>query len=59
MRPAHRNIVDLNNAWVIKWKNAMEGDPIAMENIIKAIWLRVERAIIFLISFSQFADRLE
>lgn len=57
--PAHRNMVDLNKAWVIKWKKASEVDFIEMANIIIAICLRVERAIIFFKSCSQLADMLE
>lgn len=56
--PAQRNIIDLNKAWVIKWKNAKEIIPIEMANIITAICLRVDRAIIFFMSCSQLADIL-
>lgn len=56
MIPAHRNIVDLNSAWIIKWENAIVVDLIEMANIIIAIWLNVDKAIIFFISNSQLAD---
>lgn len=58
MIPAHKNIIDLNNAWIIKWKKASVVDPKEIANIIIAICLRVERAIIFFMSISQFADIL-
>lgn len=54
--PAHKNIVDLNNAWIIKWKNAIIVDLMEIANIIIAIWLKVDKAIIFFISNSQLAD---
>lgn len=56
MIPAHRNIVDLNKAWVTRWKNAKVVDFIEIANIIIAICLRVDKAMIFLRSCSQFAD---
>lgn len=56
--PPQRNIIDLNKAWIIKWKNANEIIPIAIANIIIAICLRVDKAIIFFISISQLADIL-
>lgn len=57
--PAQRNIEDLKKACVIKWKNAMNKAPIEIENIIIAICLNVDIAIIFFISFSHIADNLE
>lgn len=56
MIPAHKNIVDLKSACVIKWKNAMFVALILKANIIIAICLRVDIAIIFFISCSQLAD---
>lgn len=56
--PAHINIVDLNRAWMIKWENAMVGKLIEIANIIIAICLKVDNAIIFFISCSQHADIL-
>lgn len=56
MIPAHKNIVDLNRAWIIKWEKAIIVDLIEMANIIIAICLNVDRAIIFFISISQLAD---
>lgn len=58
MIPAHINIVDLNKAWIIKWINAILIALIEIANIIIAIWLRVDRAMIFFMSCSQFADIL-
>ena len=58
MIPAVINIIDLNKACVIKWKNAIFTDPIEMTNIIIAICLKVDKAIIFFISCSQLADIL-
>lgn len=54
--PAHKNIVDLNNAWIIRWENAIIVDLIEIANIIIAIWLNVDKAMIFFISNSQLAD---
>lgn len=59
MNPEHKNIEDLKNAWTIRWKKAMVLEPIEIANIIIAIWLKVDIAIIFFISFSQIADNLE
>lgn len=59
MIPAERNIIDLNRAWIIRWKNDSKVDFIEIANIIIAIWLRVDRAIIFFISCSQLAAILE
>lgn len=53
--PAAINIIDLNRAWVIRWKKAKLGFIKEIANIIIAIWLRVENAIIFFISGSQHA----
>lgn len=57
--PAHKNIVDLNIAWIIKCIKAKIIDPNEIENIIIAICLKVDNAIIFFKSCSQFADILE
>lgn len=57
--PAHININDLKNAWVIIWKKASDEDKIEIENIIIAICLSVDRAMIFFKSCSQLADILE
>jgi len=46
--PAHKNIVDLNKAWIIRCMYANVIDIIEIENIIIAICLRVDRAMIFL-----------
>lgn len=54
--PAHRNIVLLKRAWVIRWKNASKGRLIEMANMIIAIWLSVLKAITFLKSCSQLAE---
>lgn len=56
--PAHINIIDLNSAWIIKWKKAIFGAAIEMANIIIPICLSVDSAIIFFISCSQLADIL-
>lgn len=56
--PAVINIIDLNKAWVIKWKNAKFVFLSEIANIIIAICLRVEKAIIFFISCSQQAVKL-
>lgn len=40
--PAVINIMDLNKAWVTKWKYAILGFDSDVINIIIAIWLRVE-----------------
>lgn len=58
MIPAHRNIVDLNKACVIKWKKARVVDFMEIANIIIAICLSVDKAMIFFISCSQFAEIL-
>lgn len=58
MIPAHRNMVDLNIAWIIKWKKAMLIALIEIANIIMAICLKVDSAMIFFISISQLADIL-
>lgn len=52
-------MVDLNRAWMIKWKKAKVVDFIEIANIIIAICLRVDSAMIFFMSCSQFADILE
>lgn len=51
-------MADLNRAWMIKWMKARIKDPIEMANIIIAICLRVDRAMIFFKSCSQLADIL-
>lgn len=56
--PAHRNIVDLKYAWVIRWKNAILIEFKEIANIIRAIWLKVDKAMIFFMSCSQFAEIL-
>lgn len=56
--PAHRNIVDLNNAWIIRWEKASVKEPNEIANIIIAICLNVDKAIIFFMSCSQLADIL-
>lgn len=56
--PAHINISDLKNAWTIIWKYANIIDEIEIANIIIAICLNVDKAIIFFRSCSQFADIL-
>jgi len=48
----------LNRAWIIKWENAIVGKLIEIANIIIAICLRVDNAMIFFISCSQHADIL-
>lgn len=58
MIPAHKNIADLNSAWIIKWVYAKIIDLSEMANIIIAICLRVDKAIIFFKSCSQLADIL-
>lgn len=45
----------LNSAWVIKWKKARLGRPMAKVEIITPNWLRVDRAIIFFKSHSTIA----
>lgn len=57
--PAHRNIVDLNKAWIIKWENARVIEFKEIANIIIAICLSVDKAMIFFRSCSQQADILE
>lgn len=57
--PAHKNIVDLKIAWIIKWEKAIIIELIEIANIIIAICLNVDKAMIFFISCSQFADILE
>lgn len=44
--------MDLNIAWIIKWKKDNFQDPIINENIIKPNWERVDSAIIFFESLS-------
>lgn len=56
--PAVINIMDLNKAWVIRWKNARFVFLKEIANIIIAICLKVEKAIIFFISCSQQAVKL-
>lgn len=56
--PAHRNIIDLNRAWEIKWKYAILIEFNEIANIIIAIWLRVDKAMIFFISCSHIAVNL-
>lgn len=56
--PAHKNIADLNKAWIIRCINAKIIELIEIANIIIAICLRVDKAIIFFKSCSQFADIL-
>lgn len=56
--PAHKNIADLNKAWIIRCINARIIELIEMANIIIAICLRVDKAMIFFRSCSQFADIL-
>lgn len=51
--------MDLNNAWITKCKNVRVNAFIEIANIIMAICLRVDRAIIFFISCSQLAAMLE
>lgn len=53
--PAHKNIVDLNRAWIIRWRKANICAFIEIANIIIAICLNVEYAMIFFISCSQHA----
>lgn len=48
--------MDLNSAWIIKCENAIIKQLIEIANIIIAIWLKVDKAIIFFKSCSQFAD---
>lgn len=56
--PAHKNIVDLNIAWIIRWVKANNVELIEMANIIIAICLKVDNAMIFFKSCSQFAAML-
>lgn len=58
MIPAQRNMADLNKAWIIKWRKARIEDFSEIANIIIAICLRVDKAIIFFKSCSQLADIL-
>lgn len=58
MVPAQRNMADLNKAWMIRWEKAKIIEFIEMANIIMAIWLKVDKAIIFFKSCSQLADIL-
>lgn len=53
--PAHKNNNALNRAWITKWKNANLYSPSAIANIIIPNWLSVDKAIIFLRSYSKFA----
>lgn len=53
-----RKIKDLNIAWVIKWKNAILNILQEIEINIMLSWLRVDKAIIFLISHSKVELRL-
>lgn len=57
--PADKNIVDLNKAWINKWRIVRINRFIEIANIIIAICLRVDKAIIFFMSCSQLADILE
>lgn len=50
--PAQRNISALNIAWVTKWKNVKRGRLKARLIIITPSWLKVDKAIIFFMSFS-------
>lgn len=52
-KPAHKNNIDLKIAWTIKWKNAKLVNSNDKVNIIIDSCLRVEKAIIFLRSFSK------
>lgn len=54
--PAQINRSALNRAWVIKWKNARAGRPSPRVDSITPSWLSVDRAIIFLRSYSIRAD---
>lgn len=56
--PAHKNIADLNKAWIIKWVNAIIKEFKEIANIIIAICLSVDKAMIFFKSCSQLADIL-
>ena len=58
MVPAHKNMADLKRAWMIRCEKAKIIDPKEIANIIIAICLRVDRAMIFLRSCSQLADIL-
>lgn len=58
MIPAQRNIVDLNKAWMIRCVKASIVELIEIANIIIAICLNVDNAMIFFKSCSQFADIL-
>lgn len=58
MIPAQRNIADLNNAWIIKCIKARVIEFSEIANIIIAICLRVDNAMIFFKSCSQLADIL-
>lgn len=57
--PAHKNMVDLNKAWINRCKKAKMILFIEIANIIIAICLNVDKAIIFFMSCSQLADILE
>lgn len=52
-------MADLNRAWMIRWVKARISEFIEIANIIIAICLRVDNAIIFFMSCSQLADILE
>lgn len=58
MIPAHRNMADLNSAWIIRCMKAKIIEFMEIANIIMAICLNVDRAMIFLRSCSQLADIL-
>lgn len=51
-------MVDLNKAWIIKCVKAIISEFKEIANIIMAICLKVDKAIIFLRSCSQLADNL-
>lgn len=55
--PAQINKRALKRAWVMRWKNVNMGAAKASLIIIIPSWLRVERAIIFFMSFSTIAAR--
>lgn len=56
--PAHKKRSALNNAWVIKWKKVKLNIPRLREVIIRPNWLKVDKAIIFLISISKIPFKL-
>ena len=51
-------MADLNNAWIIKCEKAKIIDPKEIANIIIAICLKVDKAMIIFRSCSQLADIL-